>query len=62
VALEGDPATEIVRFAAERKVGTIVMGTRGHTGLARLILGSTARNVLLHASCSVLVVREHAKP
>ena len=34
------------------------MGTRGHTGLARLILGSTARNVLLHAPCSVLVVRE----
>lgn len=62
VALEGDPATEIVRFAAERHVGTIVIGTRGHTGLARLILGSTARNVLLHASCSVLVVREHAKP
>jgi nucleotide-binding universal stress UspA family protein len=58
VALEGDAATEIVRFAAERRSGTIVMGTRGHTGLARLILGSVARNVLLHAPCSVLVVRE----
>ena len=34
------------------------MGTRGRTGLTRLILGSTARNVLLHASCSVLVVRQ----
>lgn len=58
VALEGDPASEIVRFAQERSIGTIVMGTRGHTGLARLILGSVARNVLVHASCSVLVVRE----
>jgi nucleotide-binding universal stress UspA family protein len=58
VALEGDPATEIVRYAAERGTGTIVMGTRGHTGLARLILGSTARNVLVHAPCSVLIVRE----
>lgn len=58
VVLEGDPAAEIVRFAAERGIGTIVMGTRGHTGLARLILGSVARNVLLHAPCSVLVVRE----
>ena len=56
--LEGDPSTEIVRFAASHDIATIVMGTRGHTGLARLILGSTARNVLLHASCSVLVVRE----
>ena len=57
VALEGQPAGEIVRFAAERGTGTIVMGTRGHTGIARLLLGSVARNVLLHAPCSVLVVR-----
>jgi nucleotide-binding universal stress UspA family protein len=57
VVLEGDAAAEIVRFAAERGTGTIVMGTRGHTGLARLFLGSVARNVLLHAPCSVLIVR-----
>jgi nucleotide-binding universal stress UspA family protein len=57
VVLEGDPAPEIVRFAAERGTGTIVMGTRGHTGLARIFLGSVARNVLLHAPCSVLIAR-----
>ena len=57
VALEGDPADEIVRFAAERGTGTLVVGTRGHTGLTRLVLGSVARNVLLHAPCSVLVAR-----
>jgi nucleotide-binding universal stress UspA family protein len=58
IVLEGDPASEIVRFATERGIGTIVMGTRGHTGLARLLLGSVARNVLLHAPSSVLIVRE----
>ena len=58
VVLEGDPASEIVRYAAERRAGTIVMGTRGRTGLARLVLGSVARNVLVHAPCSVLIVRE----
>jgi nucleotide-binding universal stress UspA family protein len=58
IALEGDAATQIVRFAAERGSGTIVMGPRGHTGITRLILGSVARNVLLHAPCSVLIVRE----
>ncbi len=57
VVLEGDAAAEIVRFAISRHTGTIVMGTRGHTGLARLLLGSVARNVLLHAPCSVLIVR-----
>ena len=57
IALEGDPAAELVRFATERGTGTMVMGTRGHTGLARILLGSVARNVLLHAPCSVLIVR-----
>ncbi len=57
VVLAGDPAAEIVRFAIARETGTIVMGTRGHTGLARLFLGSVARNVMLHAPCSVLIVR-----
>ncbi len=57
IALEGDPADEIVRFAAERGTGTIIIGTRGHTGLTRLVLGSVARKVLLHAACSVLVAR-----
>jgi nucleotide-binding universal stress UspA family protein len=58
VALEGDPAAELVRFATSREIGTLVMGTRGHTGITRLLLGSVARNVLVHASCSVLIARE----
>jgi nucleotide-binding universal stress UspA family protein len=60
--LEGDPAHEIVKVARAREAGLIVLGTRGQTGLRRLILGSVARNVLLHAPCSVLVVREPASP
>lgn len=55
---EGDPAAEIVAVAAERKTDLIVVGTRGHTGLTRMLLGSVARKVLIHAPCSVLVVRE----
>jgi nucleotide-binding universal stress UspA family protein len=59
---EGDPAHEIVAVARERSAGLIVVGSRGQTGLRRLILGSVARNVLLHAPCSVLVVREPIAP
>lgn len=55
---KGDAAHEIVAVAREREAGLIVVGTRGQTGLRRLILGSVARNVLLHAGCSVLVVRQ----
>jgi nucleotide-binding universal stress UspA family protein len=55
---EGDPAHAIVEEARRREVGLIIAGTRGHTGIRRLLLGSVARNVLLHAPCSVLIVRE----
>jgi len=62
VARSGDPAHEIVAYAQEHQARLLVLGTRGHTGLRRLMLGSVARNVLLHAPCSVLVVRESVVP
>lgn len=56
---EGDAAEELMAAADEVKSDLIVMGSRGHRGLTRLMLGSVARKVLTHAPCSVLVVRQH---
>jgi nucleotide-binding universal stress UspA family protein len=53
----GDPAHQIIAAATAHEAGLIVLGTRGQTGLRRIILGSVARKVLLHAPCSVLVIR-----
>ena len=58
----GDPAHEIVAGATQQRAGLVVLGTRGHSGLRRLLLGSVARNVLIHAPCSVLIVRETVVP
>ena len=58
---QGDPAHEIVRAATDWKADLIVMGTRGRTGLERLLLGSVARKVLQHAPCSVLIQRSPAQ-
>jgi nucleotide-binding universal stress UspA family protein len=55
--VEGDPATEILRTAAEVPCDLIVMGTHGRTGLTRLILGSVAEQVLRQAPCPVLTVK-----
>jgi nucleotide-binding universal stress UspA family protein len=44
--------------AESRGLDLVVMGTHGRTGLARLRLGSVARNVLTHAHGSVLIVRD----
>jgi nucleotide-binding universal stress UspA family protein len=57
VFLEGDPATEIVRFARDDGTDLIVMGTHGRTGLERLLMGSVAEKVMRAATCSVLVVK-----
>ncbi len=54
---DGDAATEVLAVAAERRADLIVLGSRGHTGLKRLLLGSVARNVIMGTDASVLVVR-----
>ena len=58
VVRTGDPATQIVALAAERDADLIVLGSRGRTGLTRLVLGSVARNVLAATKASVLIVHE----
>src|SRR5438132_10289211 len=55
--LEGDPASEIVRYAADAGIDLIVMGTHGRTGLERQLMGSVAEKVMRDAPCSVLVVK-----
>jgi nucleotide-binding universal stress UspA family protein len=55
---EGDAAHQIVVRATNVGSDLIVMGSRGMTGLRRILIGSVARNVLLHAPTSVLIVRE----
>jgi nucleotide-binding universal stress UspA family protein len=57
VFLEGDPATEIVRYGRDTGMDLIVMGTHGRTGVERLLMGSVAEKVLRDAACSVLVVK-----
>jgi len=55
--LEGKPAAEIVKFAAENEIDLIVIGTRGKRGIERLLLGSVAENVIRTAGCKVLIVK-----
>lgn len=54
----GPAWAEIVEAADEGNVDLIVVGTHGRTGLAHLLLGSTAEKVMREAPCPVLVVRE----
>lgn len=56
----GMPVEHINESARTMKSDLIVMGTRGRTGLAHVLLGSTAEGVVRGAPCPVLTVRSVA--
>ena len=57
IAVEDGPAPAIVDVAKRLPADLIVMGTRGLTGLAHVVLGSVADRVIRKASCPVLTVK-----
>jgi nucleotide-binding universal stress UspA family protein len=54
---EGDPSDQLRRAAGDPAGDLLVVGSRGHVGITRLVMGSVAHSVLTHAHCSVLVVK-----
>ena len=57
VAKLGEPSRQIIDTGRECGADLIVTGSRGIGTLRRLVGGSVAHDVLLHARSSVLVVR-----
>jgi nucleotide-binding universal stress UspA family protein len=56
--LVGYPPKQILRLADDVGADLIVVGSRGLGGLKSMIVGSTSREVLLHAKRPVLVIRQ----
>ncbi|MBI3491883.1 MAG: universal stress protein [Acidobacteria bacterium] len=60
VVRHADARAAIVDEAKEWGADLIVMGSHGHTGVKRWLIGSVAQSVVAHAPCSVEVVRRPA--
>ena len=54
----GRPDDQIIEVGEEVGAGLIVVGSRGHGGVRRALMGSVSDSVVRHAHCPVLVVRE----
>jgi nucleotide-binding universal stress UspA family protein len=54
--LQGDPATEILAFAASVNADLIATGSHGHGFVARMLIGSVTTRILRCSTCSVLTV------
>lgn len=53
----GEPQALLADYVAIAGVDLVVLGSQGRTGLARVLLGSTAENLLHSLDCDTLVVR-----
>lgn len=56
IVREGDPVAVVQESLTELEIDLLVVGTRGATGLKRLLLGSTAEALIARAPCDVLAI------
>ena len=59
MAIEGEPADGLIEQS--RGADLLVVGSRGHSGLAGTLLGSVSGRCAAHAHCPVLVVHAPAE-
>ena len=58
MVLEGSVSDEILKFAKDNNIDLIVIGSKGLSGLSRLMsLGSISRKISELASCPVMIIR-----
>lgn len=57
ICVRGEPVEAILMQAAAYHADLLAVGTRGHGGLNRLMLGSVAKELTRRAGCPVLTVR-----
>jgi universal stress protein A len=56
--IAGHPCSEIIDYGRREKIDLMVITTHGRSGLKHFLMGSSAEQILRHAPCPVLVVRD----
>ncbi|MFS0878243.1 universal stress protein [Solibacillus isronensis] len=55
--LHGTPGPEIVKYANEKKVDLVIIGSRGLNSLQEMVLGSVSHKVMKRVHCPALIVK-----
>ena len=59
--LAGDRREVLFQVAQCERADLLVVGARSRTGVTKLMLGSVSSHVVIHAPCSVLVVKQSGR-
>jgi nucleotide-binding universal stress UspA family protein len=62
MVIDDEPEDGIIAAAGQLGADLIAMGTRGHAGIERVLLGSVAEQVIRASPVSVLVARQGQRP
>ncbi|MCM3388162.1 universal stress protein [Ureibacillus chungkukjangi] len=55
--LHGKPGPEIVKYANDKKVDLVIIGSRGLNALQEMVLGSVSHKVMKRVNCPALIVK-----
>jgi len=56
ITRHGQPFEEILKVGIERSVDLIIVGSHGHTGVGRVVFGSTSDRIVRRSKVPVLVI------
>jgi universal stress protein E len=59
---QGPPSEVLLRLAEAKSIELLVVGTRGHVAIKRLLLGSVAEKLARQSRCPVLITPESSLP
>jgi nucleotide-binding universal stress UspA family protein len=51
----------MLEYIEEQNISLIVVGTRGRSGVKKMLLGSIASGLVTYSPCPVLVIKQKAK-
>lgn len=57
IVAQGPAAEQILAMIARQKIDLTIVGSRGHSAVERLLVGSTSARIINEAPCSVLIAR-----